>query len=56
MLFRSRFYDAVVQATEEAVIDSMVANAEMIGQLGRRSPALPHDRVVAALRQRGAIV
>lgn len=41
------FYEAVVQATEEAVLNSLVANEEMIGRDGHRSPALPRDRVAA---------
>lgn len=49
------FYAAVVQATEEAVLNALVANQEMIGRDGNRTPALPHDRVVAALRARGAV-
>jgi len=40
-----RFFTAVVQATEEAVIDAMVANEEMTGRAGHRVPALPRDRV-----------
>jgi D-aminopeptidase len=43
------FYTAVVQATEEAVINSLIANADMIGRDGNRSPALPHDAVKMAL-------
>jgi L-aminopeptidase/D-esterase-like protein len=50
------FYDAVVQATEEAVLNALVANDEMVGFDGRRMPALPRDLVAAALRERGAIV
>jgi L-aminopeptidase/D-esterase-like protein len=46
-------FDAVVQATEEAVLDSIVANEEMVGFRGHRSPALPRDRVVELLRERG---
>ncbi len=49
------FYTAVVQAAEEAVVNALVANAEMVGRDGHRSPALPHDRVVKALKARGAI-
>ncbi|HYF11736.1 MAG TPA: P1 family peptidase [Actinomycetota bacterium] len=48
-------YDAVVHATEEAVIDALVANDEMIGIGGHRVPALPRDRVVDLLRSRGAL-
>lgn len=49
------FYAAVVQATEEAVLNALVANDDMIGRDGNRTPALPHDKVVAALKARGAI-
>lgn len=49
------YFDAVVQATEEAVLNSLVANEEMIGFRGHRSPALPRDRVVELLRDRGRI-
>ena len=43
------FYTAVVQATEEAVLNSLIANSDMIGRDGNRSPALPHQAVGAAL-------
>jgi D-aminopeptidase len=49
------FYEAVVQATEEAVVDCLVANEEMVGIHAHRSPALPRDRVVQILKARGAI-
>ncbi|HTX83738.1 MAG TPA: P1 family peptidase [Streptosporangiaceae bacterium] len=39
------FYEAVVQAVEEAVANALVANEDMIGRNGHRTPALPHDRV-----------
>jgi D-aminopeptidase len=41
------FYAAVVQATEEAVANALVANADMTGQHGRVSVALPRDQVAA---------
>jgi L-aminopeptidase/D-esterase-like protein len=44
------FYAAVVHATEEAVLNSLIANAEMIGRNGHRSPALPHAAVLAAMK------
>jgi D-aminopeptidase len=50
------YFEAVVRATEEAVLDSIVANEEMVGFRGHRSPALPRDRVVELLRERGAAV
>ena len=36
------FFEAVVQAVEEAVLNALVANQEMTGFRGRRVPALPH--------------
>jgi D-aminopeptidase len=48
-----RFFEAVVQATEEAVLNSIVANEEMVGFRGHRTPALPRDRVAELLRARG---
>jgi D-aminopeptidase len=47
------FYTAVVQATEEAVANALVANDDMIGRDGHRTPALPRDQVadlIAAAR------
>ncbi|OHV63781.1 aminopeptidase [Mesorhizobium sp. LCM 4577] len=49
------FYTAVVQATEEAVLNALVANEDMVGRDGNRTPALPRDKVVAALKSRGVI-
>jgi L-aminopeptidase/D-esterase-like protein len=49
------FYTAVVQATEEAVLNALVANSDMVGRDGNRTPALPHAKVVAALKSRGVI-
>jgi D-aminopeptidase len=46
------FFEAVVQATEEAVLDSLVANEEMVGFRGHRTPALPRDRVAELLATR----
>jgi L-aminopeptidase/D-esterase-like protein len=46
------FFTAVVQATEEAVINALVANEEMTGRDGHRSPALPRDRVAESVRRR----
>lgn len=43
------FYEAVVQSVEEAVLNALVANREMVGRDGNRVPALPHDRVRALL-------
>ena len=48
--FMNPFFAAVVQATEEAVANALVANAEMTGRDGHRSPALPRDRVADLFR------
>ena len=47
------FYASVVQATEEAVANALVANEDMTGRDGHRSPALPRDRVAELIRARG---
>jgi D-aminopeptidase len=39
------FYDAVVQSVEEAVANALVANEDMAGRNGHRTPALPRGRV-----------
>ncbi|MFN8020577.1 MAG: P1 family peptidase [Acidimicrobiales bacterium] len=51
------FYEAVVHAVEEAVVNALVANRDlpggaMIGRDGHRSPSLPVDRVLTALGHR----
>lgn len=50
-----RFFEAVVQATEESVVNALVAGRDMTGRAGHRSPGLPLERVVAALTSRGVI-
>ena len=51
--FIDPFYAAVVQATEEAVANALVASEEMTGRDGHRSPGLPRDRVAGLFRARG---
>lgn len=46
-------FEAVVHATEEAVVNALVANEDMVGFRGHRSPGLPRDEVVRLLRERG---
>jgi L-aminopeptidase/D-esterase-like protein len=53
--FMDAFYAAVVQATEESVVNVLVANREVVGFRGHRTPAMPRDRVAAMLRERGVI-
>jgi L-aminopeptidase/D-esterase-like protein len=43
------YFEAVVQATEEAVLNALVANEDMTGYRGHRVPALPRERVRAAM-------
>ena len=40
-------YQAVVETVEEATVNALVANDDMVGRDGHRSPALPRDRVAA---------
>ena len=47
------FFEAVVQATEEAVVNALVANEDMTGRDGHRTPALPRDRVAALFQPPG---
>lgn len=41
------FFDATVQAVEEAILNALVANADMTGRDGNFVPALPHDWLAA---------
>jgi L-aminopeptidase/D-esterase-like protein len=42
-------FEAVVEATEEAIINSLVGADTMIGINGNRAPALPLDRLVSVM-------
>jgi L-aminopeptidase/D-esterase-like protein len=53
--FLDPFYEAVVQASEEAVINCLVANEDMAGRDGHRSPGLPVDRVIGILGRHGRL-
>jgi L-aminopeptidase/D-esterase-like protein len=44
-------FNATVEAVEEAVIDAMLVNETMVGRDGNCSIALPHDEVLALMRQ-----
>ena len=46
------FFTAVVQGVEEAVANALVANEDMVGRDGHRSPALPRDQVAGLFRSR----
>jgi L-aminopeptidase/D-esterase-like protein len=53
--FLDAFFGAAVEATEEAVLNALIANDSMVGFRDHRSPALPRDRLVTLLRQAGRI-
>jgi L-aminopeptidase/D-esterase-like protein len=49
-------YESTVQATEEAIINALLAAKTMTGADYLRVPALPHDRLREVLRQYGRLV
>jgi len=50
--FLDPFYEAVVRSVEEAVLNALVANEEMVGYRGHRVPALPRDRIAELVKAR----
>jgi D-aminopeptidase len=44
------FYEACVQATEEAVANALVAGIDMVGRDGNAAPGLPNSRVAELFR------
>ena len=48
-------FEATIDATSEAILNAMLAAETMTGANGRRVYALPHDRLLAALRKYGRI-
>ena len=49
-------FDAVVHATEESIVNALVAAETMVGRDGHQVVALPQDRVVELLRKYGRLV
>ena len=49
-------FEATIQATEEAIVNAMVAAETMTGADGLRVTAIPHDRLRAALRKYNRLV
>ena len=49
----SPLFSATVEATEEAIVNALVAAETMTGANGRTVEALPHDRLKALLKQYG---
>lgn len=52
----SRFYEATIEAVDEAILNSMVGNQGMTGRDGYHCPALPIEKVRAILRRHGRLV
>jgi L-aminopeptidase/D-esterase-like protein len=48
-------FEATVEATEEAILNAMLAAETMTGADGIRVHALPADRLVAAMRKYGRL-
>jgi L-aminopeptidase/D-esterase-like protein len=48
-------FEATIDATAEAILNALLAAETMTGANGRRVHALPHDRLVAALRKYGRV-
>jgi L-aminopeptidase/D-esterase-like protein len=46
-------FQATVQATEESILNALLAAETMEGGNGQRVYALPHDRLRAALKKYG---
>jgi D-aminopeptidase len=44
------FFEAVVEGVEEAIINALVANEDMVGKDGHRSPAMPREKVAALFK------
>ena len=44
-------YEAVIEATEEAIVNALCMADDMTGQGGNFAPALPLDDVVGLLQQ-----
>ncbi len=42
-------FEAVVQSTEEAILNSLIANADMTGRDGNFVPMLPHEELKTAM-------
>ena len=49
-------FQGTVEATEEAIINAMVAAETMVGRDGNRSEALPHERLREILRRYNRLI
>jgi D-aminopeptidase len=50
------FYEAVIEATDEAIMNSLFANQTMVGRDGRTVYGLPINKVRAILKRHGRLV
>ncbi len=48
-------FEATVEATEEAIVNALVAAETMTGRDGIVAPRLPHDRLVEVMRRHGRL-
>ena len=48
-----RLFDAVIEATEEAIVNALVAATTVEGRDGITAYAIPHDRLVEVMRAAG---
>jgi D-aminopeptidase len=48
-----RLFDAVIEATEEAIVNALVAATTVVGRDGITAHAIPHDRLVDVMRAAG---
>ena len=51
----NRTFSAVIEAVDEAIMNALFANESMHGFNGSFVPALPHEEVLALLRERNVI-
>jgi L-aminopeptidase/D-esterase-like protein len=51
----SALFTATTQATEEAILNALLAAETMTGADGLRLHALPHERLLAALKKYGRL-
>ncbi len=49
-------FDAVAEATEEAIVNALVAAETMVGKGGRKVEALPHDELQEILRRYNRLI
>ena len=48
-------FEAAVEATEEAIVNALVAAETMVGRDGITAHRLPHDRLVEVMRRHGRL-